>query len=178
MATLAPSLVRLRAEIDRLFPARDKGSDGWLDRPESVAAVRLILTRGWTDTEDGCREFDGYRNQHGYGQVRPGGRQGGLVRVHRLMYEVLVAPVPDGLVVRHACDNPPCFAPDHLLLGTQLDNARDRTERGRHGKDGWTACPNGHTYPPDRPAKIDKNRCRDCARERNRRYQARKKAAA
>lgn len=36
-----------------------------------------------------------------------------------------------GLVVRHACDNPRCVEPLHLLLGTTLDNVRDRIRRGR-----------------------------------------------
>jgi hypothetical protein len=39
--------------------------------------------------------------------------------------------VPDGLVVRHTCDNPLCCRPDHLLVGTQADNVHDREERVR-----------------------------------------------
>lgn len=39
--------------------------------------------------------------------------------------------VPEGLVVRHSCDNPPCWNPSHLELGTQAENVRDRETRGR-----------------------------------------------
>ena len=39
--------------------------------------------------------------------------------------------IPAGMVVRHACDDPRCINPDHLVLGTQLDNALDRSSRGR-----------------------------------------------
>jgi hypothetical protein len=34
-------------------------------------------------------------------------------------------------VVRHTCDNPPCFLFDHLVLGTQQDNIQDMIKKGR-----------------------------------------------
>ena len=38
----------------------------------------------------------------------------------------------DGLVVRHTCDNGSCINPDHLVIGTHMDNVRDSMERGRN----------------------------------------------
>ena len=41
--------------------------------------------------------------------------------------------VPKGLVVRHKCDNPPCFRLSHLELGTYSENNMDASERGHLG---------------------------------------------
>jgi hypothetical protein len=48
---------------------------------------------------------------------------------HRIAYRIAKGTIPSGMHVRHACDNPTCVNPSHLLLGTPKDNVRDRTER-------------------------------------------------
>lgn len=68
-------------------------------------------------------------------------------RAHRFAWRRVNGPIPDGMVVRHTCDNTICVNPDHLILGTQADNMRDMDERGRRGT--WTPrthCPQGHEY--------------------------------
>jgi hypothetical protein len=50
---------------------------------------------------------------------------------HRLSYELFKAPIADGNVIMHTCDNPLCVNPDHLIQGTQLQNITDMHEKGR-----------------------------------------------
>jgi len=49
------------------------------------------------------------------------------------MWLVTHGEIPAGICVLHHCDNRACCNPDHLYLGTKLDNARDRVRRKREG---------------------------------------------
>lgn len=50
---------------------------------------------------------------------------------HRYFYTIYKGPIPRGAMVLHDCDNPLCVNPDHLHMGTQLDNMREASERKR-----------------------------------------------
>lgn len=73
------------------------------------------------------------RDSKGYGQTKFG-RAGKMLRTHRVAWELVNGPIPNGLKVLHHCDVRPCCRPDHLFLGTDLDNMRDKTAKGRN----WT----------------------------------------
>lgn len=74
-----------------------------------------------------CWEWSRGRTAYGYGRARVDGVSR---NTHRVAYLQANGKIPAGMVVRHTCDNPPCINPEHLILGTQADNARDAVERG------------------------------------------------
>jgi len=105
--------------------------------PKGLDADSRLRWHGWTVTQLGCWDCGGTRNRFGYGVITFGGK---LRRVHRLAYETWVGPIPEGQVVRHKCDNPPCINPEHLETGTHQDNMDDKMERGRY------TCNSGETH--------------------------------
>lgn len=52
---------------------------------------------------------------------------------HRVVFEICNGPIPEGLIVRHKCDNTICCNPLHLELGTRSDNENDKYDRDRAG---------------------------------------------
>lgn len=52
-------------------------------------------------------------------------------KAHRIAWELTHGPIPVDRQINHHCDNPICVRPDHLYLGTQLDNLKDAVRRGR-----------------------------------------------
>lgn len=75
-----------------------------------------------------CIPWDGYF-VNGYGQLQVNGKKWVATR---WVYTQAHGEIPNGLVVRHKCDNPACVNLDHLELGTQSDNILDSVKRGRH----------------------------------------------
>ena len=62
------------------------------------------------------------------------GAAGRLEGVHRISYELACGPIPSGLQIRHSCNQGMCVRPDHLLVGTALENAADKVAAGNQTK--------------------------------------------
>lgn len=78
--------------------------------------------------ESGCWIWVGSKDASGYGLMSVNGK---TARAHRISCGAFNGQVPDGMVVRHSCDNPSCINPAHLGVGTQQQNVADREARGR-----------------------------------------------
>ena len=78
-----------------------------------------------------CWEYQGSLDKDGYGKVSVKGQ---WVKAHRLAYMEFVGPIPEGIQVLHKCDNPKCFRPDHLFLGSNQENTADRVAKDRSAK--------------------------------------------
>jgi hypothetical protein len=91
-----------------------------------------LAERFWRYVErsTGCWLWIGCRQRPGYGRIgREGGK--GTRYAHHVSWELHYGPIPEGQQVLHRCDNPPCVRPDHLFLGSQLENVRDMWDKGR-----------------------------------------------
>lgn len=84
-----------------------------------------VVKRFWSkvDKSGDCWEWQACRS-NGYGSFDK-------KRAHRICWELTFGSIPDGFDVLHHCDNKACVRPNHLFLGTNGDNNRDRATKGR-----------------------------------------------
>lgn len=91
-----------------------------------AVVLGILAGRFHFDVTSECWEWPNQRRT--YGLIRVNGR---YYVVHRLAYQACNGPIPDKMMVCHKCDNPPCFNPSHLFVGTHRDNCRDAASKGR-----------------------------------------------
>lgn len=74
----------------------------------------------------GCWLWSGHRQERGYGTFKI---DGSMKLAHRVAWESIRGPIPDGMVVDHdnpeyGCHEPSCVNPDHLELVSKSTNCQ------------------------------------------------------
>jgi hypothetical protein len=152
------------------------GNPPWEPRPP-LAPVLDRLAEQSTQVGE-CIEWNGWRDDDGYGHIWTGKRS---ILTHRAAWIARHGqPPPETPCVLHHCDNPPCWRDEHLWVGTKADNCRDRARKGRtvggHGRE--THCPHGHPYSGTNLYVDPRNRraCRECVRRAQAKYHAKRRS--
>lgn len=114
----------------------------------------------------------------GYVRVSTGG--GERDYAHRLVWEYVWGPIPDGLVIDHLCRNRACIRPDHLEPVTRGENVR-RGDAGLHNSS-KTHCVHGHEFTEDNIIRRKSwpshwRECRTCSRIYKNEYDRRTRGA-
>jgi hypothetical protein len=86
------------------------------------------MTIDWVENERGCWDCSSHSTwKDGYPLIKKDGRR---TTVGRVLYEECFGLIPVGMVLRHKCNNRRCINPEHLTIGTDLDNFNDRRNAG------------------------------------------------
>lgn len=124
--------------------------------------------------EGGCWLWTGATSV-GYGRFNLDDRLG---MAHRISYELLIGPIPDGLHLDHLCRVTTCVNPAHLEPVT----CRENIVRGvgpSAANAVKTHCIHGHEFTPENTHVRSRGarECRTCMRERDRRRDERLRSA-
>lgn len=152
-------------------------TERWLPIPgyDGYEASNLGRIRSWKPWRSTPvpRVLKWYLNTSGYpvvGITRNGERQRDH-KVHRLVTETFLGPLPLGLETRHLDGDKTNNVLSNLVYGTTSENQRDRIRHGNHHFANRTHCVNGHPYDELntwRYAKTGERVCRACRREKAR----------
>lgn len=100
----------------------------------SSRPIKPISERFWSKVrvrvKNVCWEWTGSCDEKGYGNMSSVSL-GAPLKAYRVSWEIHFGSIPAGLSVLHACDNPRCVNPNHLMLGTQMANTVDMARKNR-----------------------------------------------
>lgn len=104
-----------------------------------------ILSKVWLNPDNDCWEWQGAKAGRGYGVIHLSNPRRNEY-VHRVMYELYVGIIPDGLPLDHfICDNKICCNPFHVRPASHRENnLRSDGMAARNASK--NKCPEGHEY--------------------------------
>lgn len=115
-----------------------------------------------------CWIWNGRRAHNGYGQTDMRGR---TEPAHRVIYEMMVGPIPTGMQLDHLCRNRPCVNPRHLRIVTLGQNVMAEGSRSPQKQNSLKMnCFRGHEYTATNTERNTSRhgrrarRCRECRR--------------
>lgn len=130
--------------------------------------MKSVWNRFWdkVDKTGDCWLWTASKTSAGYGNFKAAANN---VYAHRLSYEWLMGPIPEGLVIDHLCRVPNCVNPEHLEPVTHKENVR-------RGTAGWnirarTHCAHGHEFSAENTRRYKlksggwERKCLTCSRK-------------
>ena len=143
-----------------------------------------LINRIDYDATTGCWNWNGALNSKGYGDTHYQGKHVLAHRLSAILWLGLSLNDSSDKMVCHKCNNPRCFNPKHLYIGTAKTNAIDSLRAGTNFSSRKTHCPKGHPYSSEntyivnltvgKKAGTNERHCKICYREHSRNYKARK----
>ena len=155
-----------------------------LKQPNGKTGQFPITLRFWskvakTEGVGHCWFWQGKIQNAGYGvfSLRPTQE----VLAHRFAYELLMGPIAGNLQVDHLCRNRACVKPAHMELVTSRENTMRGTSFAAVNA-AKTHCKYGHPFDAlntsyRKTPKGIQRRCRQCERERNKRFKQKRRFA-
>lgn len=145
--------------------------------PNAYTIKDRILKRIEIDSASGCWLWTREKDKKGYARLHIWYPDRGIYvpkLAHRLSIKEFKNIDIENKVVCHSCDTPSCVNPDHLFIGSTVDNLNDMRIKGRERGVGFinrnkTHCNKGHSLSGDNlriEGKKKARRCRECERKR------------
>lgn len=146
-------------------------------KPKRIRPTWVQRIFAYVRITDDCWLWLGSTTPQGYARAWSG--RGRVEYVHRMVYELCVGPIPDGLTINHLCRVRHCIHPEHLdVVSLQTNVLRSPIAQAAMNA-AKTHCKWGHPFSSEntyRPPNHPRSRvCRTCVIAKNAACYRRKK---